>query len=272
MIAVLKQWEFNIYTTLPLILTMLLYLFGVYRLHKRGDKWKTSYIVYFFISLLSLSIALNSFIAVYDDTYLYIHMIQHMLLNMIAPMFFVLSAPMILLLRTLPIKGRKFIVKILHLKIIQILLHPFVASIFLVATTFALYYSSWYEATLNSSFLHNMTHFHMLLIGILWYYPLIGRDPVPFRVKYIFRIIIILITLPFHTILGTSMMSRDRIIAYKYYIEHINERITDTPLYLSLKDDQYMSGALLWISGEFIGILILGFLFRQWIAKERKER
>lgn len=60
----------------------------------------------------------------YDTTLLSVHMIQHMMLSMIAPIFLALGAPVTLALRTLPPRGRKALLAVVHSRVARVLAFP----------------------------------------------------------------------------------------------------------------------------------------------------
>jgi len=76
------------------------------------------------------------------------------------------------------------------------------------AGPWVLYFSGWYDATLRSAALHDLLHVHFIVVGSLFFWPLLGLDPVPGRVIYPFRMMLTFLTLPFHAFLGITIMSR----------------------------------------------------------------
>ena len=111
-------------------------------------------------------------------------MVQHMLLSMVAPVFLALGAPVTLALRTLPLVWRKRLLAVLHSRVSRVSTFPAIAWISFVATPFVLYLSGLYEASLVHPLLHDALHVHFLLVGCLFFWPLLGIDPVPGRVGY----------------------------------------------------------------------------------------
>ena len=51
-----------------------------------------------------------------------------------------------------------------------------------------------------------MMHLHLVLVGSLFFWPIIGIDPIPGRVSYPFRMLLVVLTLPFHAFLGVTIM------------------------------------------------------------------
>ena len=86
-----------------------------------------------------------------------------------------------------------------------------------VISPWALYFSGWYAASLESSFVHEAMHVHLVVVGCLFFWPLLGVDPVPGRVAYPFRMLLVLLTLPFHAFLGVTIMSQTELLGGDWY-------------------------------------------------------
>ena len=169
-----------------------LYLWGVVRLHRRGDHWPVGRTLSFVgVGMGSATLATVSGLAVYDDTLLSVHMVQHMVLAMVVPLAMALGAPITLALRTLPRRPRRWLLAVLHSRVAKVLTFPPLTFTLFVLTPWALYFSGWYPATLHSDYLHEMTHFHMVLIGCLFFWPLMGIDPIPGRISYPARMLLV---------------------------------------------------------------------------------
>ena len=211
--SVFTEWELVSWATLLILVTTGLYLWGVFRLHRRGDHWPVGRTLSFVVvGMGSAVIATVSGLAVYDDTLLSVHMVQHMILAMVVPLAMALGAPITLALRTLPRRPRRWLLVALHSRVAKVLTFPPLTFTLFVITPWALYFSGWYTATLHSDFLHEMTHFHMVLIGCLFFWPLMGIDPIPGRISYPARMLLVVLTLPFHAFMGVTIMAQKRLI------------------------------------------------------------
>lgn len=243
-----------------------LYLYGVSTLTRRGDKWPIGRTVAFVGGGLgTMAVATMSALGTYDDTLISVHMIQHMILSMVTPVFLCLGAPVTLALRVLPLVWRKRLVALLHSRFAKVVSFPLVAGILFVATPFTLYMSGWYQATLENDYLHEITHIHFVLVGSLWFWPLLGIDPVPNRLAHPFRLLAIFATLPFHAILGLTIMQDNDLIAASYYNGQ-QRTWGSSPI-----ADQHAAGGILWGSGDLVGLLVFIVLAVQWAQHSKRE-
>ena len=259
------SWDPFQLLALGLLIAVGLYLWGVSRLVRRGDRWPLHRTLLFLVGGIgSIAFVTLGGVAAYDDVLLSDHMIQHMVLAMLAPICLALGAPVTLALRTLPPKPRHWLVAALHSKIAKVLSFPLVSFGLYVATPFALYFSGIYRFSLEHEWFHDLTHVHFILIGCLFFWPLIGLDPLPGRWPYPARALLMILSTPFHAVLGLTIMESSTLIAGNYY----------PGLHLGWADpvsDQRVAGGILWAGGEIVTVVMLGALVAQWMRSADKE-
>lgn len=259
-------WDFPWEAVLGLLVVGGLYLWGVQRLRKRGDKWPLSRTVSFIVlGLGSIAVATFSFLGVYDTVLFWAHMIQHMLFSMIAPVFLVFGAPATLALRALPKKPRDVFLKVLHSRFAKVLLFPPLATALMVIYPFGLYMTGLYEITLRNDLAHDLLHLFLITMGCLFFFPLLGVDPVPIKMPYPIRILLFFITMPFHAFLGVTIMGSSRLIAEEWYLAF--ERSWG----LSPMKDQEWAGALMWATGDLTMFAAMITIFVQWVKDSNRE-
>lgn len=263
----LTAWTVEPVLLVGIVLVGGLYLYGVHRLRRRGDHWsRWRSFAFCGVGLGSAVIATQSALGGYDTVLLSVHMVQHMILSMLTPLACALGAPVTLALRTLgKTAPRRWLLAVLHSRIAKVLCFPLVGFTVFVLSPWALYFSGWYEATLRSAVLHDLLHLHFVLVGALFFWPLLGLDPVPGRVIYPFRLMLTFLTLPFHAFLGITVMGASRLIAEDWYTS-FGRAWPPSPA-----DDQYLAGGLLWASGDLVGLAFFGVLFVQWVRESQRE-
>jgi putative copper resistance protein D len=263
------QWSL---APLPFVVTIWaggLYLLGVHVLHRRGDRWPVGRTLAHGIGLAAFYAATSSGLAAYDTTLLSVHMVQHMVLSMLVPLALALGAPVTLALRTLPGRPRRWLLAVLHSPVAKVLSFPPLTFLLYVVSPWALYFSGWYDASLHSAYVHEMMHLHLVLVGTLFFWPLMGVDPLPGRVGYPVRMLLTVLTLPFHAFLGVTIMGQERLIGGSWY-----PSLHDGPMGAWLPDpydDQHLAGGILWGSGDLIGLLFFAVLFTQWVRSSMRE-
>jgi len=265
----LTDWSLD---PVPFILTVWAagaYLAGVVVLRQRGDRWPMGRTVAFLAGMGAFALATLSGVAVYDTTLLSVHMVQHLVLSMVVPLLLALGAPVTLALRTLPRRPKRWLLSVLHSRVARVLSFPPLTLMLYIVSPWALYYSGWYRASLESIWVHEAMHVHLVLVGALFFWPLMGIDPVPGRVSHPFRVLLVVLTLPFHAFLGVTIMGQQTLLGGDWY-----PRLSDGPMGGWLPDplaDQHLAGGILWGSGDLIGLVFFAVLFTQWVRSSMRE-
>jgi putative membrane protein len=248
-----------------LVVMAALYLAAVWRLRQRGDRWPVMRTVSFVVlGLGGLASVTMTGVSTYDDTLLSVHMVQHMILSMIAPIFLALGAPVTLALRVLPLRGRRAVLAVVHSRVARVLTFPLVAYALFVATPFALYFTGLYRLTMENELVHELVHVHFVLVGCLFFWPLLGIDPLPGRWPYPARALLMFLSTPFHAVLGLTVMQSATLIGGDYY----------PSLHLGWADpaaDQKLAGGILWAGGELVSVAMLAVLVVQWMRQSERE-
>jgi len=266
--SVLTEWEIEPVLVGFTVVLVGLYVAGVWRLRERGDHWPVGRTIAFVLGGGGLFLfATSSGLAAYDDTLLSVHMVQHMILSMGVPVFGALGAPVTLALRTLPRRGRRVLLAALHSPVAKVLTFAPLTFALYVLSPWALYFSGWYDATLHSAFLHDLMHLHLVVVGTLFFAPILGVDPVPGRLGYPFRMLVVMLTLPFHAFLGVTIMGQDELIGGRWY----PALHASMPWLPDAHADQHLAGGILWASGDLVGLGFFAVLFVQWVRSSMRE-
>jgi cytochrome c oxidase assembly factor CtaG len=266
--AVFTQWGLSPVLFVLLVWACGLYLYGVWRLHDRGDRWPVGRTLAFVVGGMgSFFFATSSGLSTYDTTLLSVHMVQHMVLSMAVPMFCALGAPVTLALRTLPRRPRSWLLAVLHSPVAKVLTFAPLTFLLYVISPWALYFTGWYDATLHHDFLHELMHLHLVLVGALFFTPLIGVDPVPGRVSHPFRLLLLILTLPFHAFLGVTIMSQTDLIGGDWY-PSLHSTLPWLP---DAHADQHLAGGILWGAGDLVAVMLVSVLFVQWVRASMAE-
>jgi cytochrome c oxidase assembly factor CtaG len=265
---VFTEWGID---PVPFIITVWvvgLYLLGVWVLRNRGDAWPIGRTLAFVVGGMgSFTFVTASGIGAYDTTLVSVHMVQHMVLGMVVPLFLALGAPVTLALRTLPKKPRAALLVVLHSRVAKVLTFAPLTLALYVISPWALYFSGWYTATLHSTFQHDAMHLHLVLVGSLFFWPLMGIDPLPGRIGYPARMMVVVLTLPFHAFLGITIMGQSQLLGGSWY-PNLHRTMPWLP---DPHSDQHTAGGILWSSGDLIGLIFFAVLFVQWVRSSMKE-
>jgi putative copper resistance protein D len=230
------------------------YLAATRRISDLGRHWPARRSGPFLAGLLVIAVATQTGLASYDTTYFTAHVVQHLMLGMVAPLLLALGAPVTLALQASRRDTRRRLLTVLHSPPVAVLTHPVTAWALFGGSMFVLYFTDLYAQTLRSPALHELVHAHFVLVGCLFFWPVVGLDPAPHRLPYGGRMVYVLVALPFHTILGAALTSQTTPIAPG----------------LTLSDQQTGAG-ILWTAGELLGLLAMLVVLVRWMAAEERE-
>ncbi|PVZ08301.1 putative copper resistance protein D [Actinomycetospora cinnamomea] len=250
-----------------------LYLAGVRRLRRRGDAWPAGRTVAWLAGCLALLVATSSGIGRHAPVMFSVHMGQHMILNMLVPILLVLGGPATLLLRGLPPAGtgappgpREWVLAAVHSPVARVLTQPLVALALFVGSFYVLYFSGLFDVALESHWAHLAMNVHFLLVGLLFFWPIVGIDPSPRQLPPIGRLGLLFVAIPLHAFFGIAVMSSETVIGASFYQQ------LELP-WVDRLADQTTGGGLAWASGEVPMLVVLIALLVQWSrADERTAR
>ena len=176
-----------------------------------------------------------------------------------------MGAPITLLLRNLGGLGRRRVMRVLHSWPVRVLTFAPLGAALMIANPYLLYMTDLYEVSLANPWVHAWVHVHFVVTGCIYYWPLIGVDPMPNRLPHFLRIFLIFITMPFHAFLGVIIMGSPQLIAEDWYLA-FNRAWPPSPL-----DDQNIAGGIMWGAGDVISLIILSVFFVQWFQHSQRE-
>ncbi|MDQ1620104.1 MAG: hypothetical protein QOE19_2673 [Actinomycetota bacterium] len=255
-----------------LVLAAALYAAGVLALRRRGDSWPVGRTISWGAGLAVFAWASVGGLGLYSHVLFSAHMVAHMLLSMVAPIGLVLGAPITLALRALPgprtpgeLGPRQLLQAALHSRVANLVTHPLLALVLFVGSLYALYFTPLFPALMANHLGHVAMEFHFLAIGFLFFWVLVGVDPVPRRLPPIARVGLLFAAMPFHAFFSIALMSASTVLANDYYSG------LDRPYRIDLLADQGLGGGIGWAMGELPIILVLGAVFVQWTRADRRE-
>ena len=266
------DWRFNLLLGSAAVVLAAVYLLGVRRLRRRGDTWGPGRTTAWLAGCAGLLVATSSGLGRYGPAMFSAHMAQHMILGMLVPILLVLGAPVTLALRALPPAGRtgppgprEWLLAGLHSPLARWLTHPLVTLPLFVGSYYALYFSGLFPAALPEHWAHQLMNVHFLVVGLLFFWPLIGVDPAPRRLPPAARLGIVFASVPFHAFFGVAVMSANAVIGGEYYRSLALPWVPDPLL------DQKLAGGLAWASGEAPLLIVVVALAIQWSRQDERS-
>ncbi|MFD7965443.1 cytochrome c oxidase assembly protein [Streptomyces zaomyceticus] len=247
-----------------------LYGWGVARLRRRGDAWPVSRTVSFTIGVLTIALVMCTKLNDYGMVMFSVHMVQHMVISMLSPILLLLGAPMTLALRALPVAGRgstgprELLLKLLHSRYMKVITHPGFTIPMFIASLYALYFTPLFDVLMGSKPGHIGMMVHFLMVGIVFFWPIMGVDPGPHRPGYVMRMLELFAGMPFHAFFGIALMMASEPMVKAY---------ANPPASLGIDalTDQNAAGGIAWAFSEIPSVLVLIALVYQWYHSEQRQ-
>jgi putative copper resistance protein D len=271
--TILLDWRPDSVVLVVAALAAGLYIAGVRRLGRAWVRWPLGRTVAWLGGVLVAVFVLCGGLSTYGSALFSAHMVQHMVLTMLVPILLALGGPVTLALRALPAARRgeprgvrEWILAVIHSTPVRVLTHPLVALTLYVITLYAFYYSPLFELSLRSHTAHLLMHAHFVAVGSLYFWPIVGIDPLPRRLPHFGRMLLLFASMPFHAFFGVVMMTSDTLFAGDWF------RDLALP-WVDRLADQRVGGGIAWAFGEIPAVFVLAALFVQWYrADERQAR
>ncbi|MFJ2932323.1 cytochrome c oxidase assembly protein [Streptomyces sp. NPDC087219] len=247
-----------------------LYGWGVARLRRRGDAWPVSRTVFFTVGVLTIALVMCTKLNDYGMVMFSVHMVQHMVISMLSPILLLLGAPVTLALRALPVAGRgstgprELLLKLLHSRYMKVITHPGFTIPMFIASLYALYFTPLFDFLMGSKTGHIGMMVHFLMVGVVFFWPIMGVDPGPHRPGYVMRMLELFAGMPFHAFFGIALMmaSEPMVKAYEN---------PPASLGIDALTDQNAAGGIAWAFSEIPSVLVLIALVYQWYHSEQRQ-
>jgi putative copper resistance protein D len=259
---VFSRWEFGPVVTVLTVAFAVAYLAGARRVARRHPArpwpvWRTGM---FLGGLAVIVLATESGIGVYDDTLFWVHMIQHLMLIMIAPAMLVVGQPVTLLMHASRNPVHTWVKRMVRSRAATWLTSPGFVITAYTATIAGTHLTGFMSVVMSSTAVHDAEHALYLVVGYLFFLPLLGREPIRWRISYPARIFVLFLTMPVDTFTGL-------ILGYSTTpVSGMGPRPAWAPGALA---DLHSGGAVMWIGGDGIMFAFMMVVFLAWSRDSR---
>ncbi|MGH2385506.1 MAG: cytochrome c oxidase assembly protein [Candidatus Limnocylindria bacterium] len=264
--GVLLQWTFDPLALLGLVVTAAVYLWAVRRVNATHPaNLQPAYRSWLFLGgLAAIGVALVSPIEAYEGVLFSVHMVQHMLLELVAAPLLLAGAPITLALRAARPSARKRLLSMLQSRIVHVISFPVVAWVLFAAVNWGWHFSVLYDDALENVALHYVQHATFLGAALLFWWPVIGADPSPWRLPHPVRLLYLFLAMPQNSFLGVALMSASTVL-YPHYVTNMRD------WGMSPVDDQALGGVIMWVVGDVAFLAGMMIVVVLWMRHEDRR-
>ncbi len=255
------EWSFRPITTVFLVVAAGLYIWGVVRVDLRhpAGRWPVSRTLSFFAGLGVIAVSLMSAIDRYGTTFFWIHMFQHLLLIMVAPALLVWGRPLILSLHATRNPWHTRIKRVLRSGPVTLVTQPLVSIAFYIVVVVGTHLTSFNEVVITHRGAAVVEEFAYLLAGYIYLLSGFGEEPIRWRLSRPSKIVVLVLSMSIDTFTGITLLMTTRAPWPGYAQQHHTwgpDPVTDV----------HYGGAVMWIGGDSIMILLVIAALVPWVA------
>ena len=264
-------WKIDLLWLVIAVAAIGVYLFGVVRLRRRGDKWsnlRTASLVGGWLFLIYITCGAPN---VYEQYLFSVHMTSHMMLTMGVPLLLVPGAPVTLLVRAAAKRKddsrglREWALWAVHTKWAQLVSNPIFAAVNFAASLVVFYFTPIFAWATREHIGHEWMIIHFVITGYLFIQALVGIDPGPRQLPHTIRLMLLIGTLAFHAFFGLSLMTGSGLLLADWYGAMGRTWGVDPVA------DQQNGGAIAWGIGEFPSAILTLIVCVQWFNSGTRE-
>ena len=261
--AVFEQWQFAPVVTALTAVLAALYLWGTWRVHQRhpARPWPWWRAAFFFAGLAVVVLATEGGIGAYDDVLFYDHMIQHLLLIMVAPPLLVAGQPVTLLLHASRNPLHTWTKRVIRSRVVSFLTWPPFTLVAYTAVIVSTHLTGLVTLTITHPLLHDTEHAVYLIVGYLFFLPIIGSEPIRWRLSYPIRFLMLAVTMPVDTFTGLILSMQNSPL-----------KATDGPAppgSPSPLQDVHWAGSIMWVGGDALMFALMMLVYLMWARADQ---
>ena len=261
--AVLEQWQFAPVVTALTAILAALYLWGTWRVGRRhpARPWRWWRTAFFFAGLAVIVLATESGIGAYDDVLFWDHMVQHLMLIMVAPPLLVAGQPVTLLLHASRNPLHTWTKRVIRSRVVTFLTWPPFTLVAYAAVIVSTHLTGLITTTITHPVVHDAEHAVYLVVGYLFFLPIVGSEPIRWRLSYPIRFLMLAVAMPVDTFTGLILSMQGTPL-----------RATDGPAPPGSPNplqDIHWAGAIMWVAGDALMFGLMMLVFLMWARADR---
>jgi len=262
--AIFTQWQSAPVVTASVVVAAGLYLWGVLRVARRHPvrpwpMWRTCM---FFGGLAIVVLALQSGIGRYDDVLFWDHMIQHLMLVMAAPPLLIFGQPITLLMHASRNPLHTWVKRAVRSKVASFLTWPVFGFAAYAVAIMVAHLTGLANLIARNQVAHDSEHVGFLVVGYLFFLPIIGSEPIRWRLSYPVRLVLLFLVMPVDTFTGLVLSGASANAPGL-------PPGPRPPWAGSAVGDLHAGGSVMWVGGDGIMFLLMMVVFLLWATDTR---
>ena len=147
---------------------------------------------------------------------------------------------------------------------LRVVSFPVVTWLVFAAVMWASHFSALFDLALDNEAAHVFEHGLFLGAALLFWWPVVGADPSPWRLPHPARIAYLFLGMPQSSFLGLAIFSAPGVL-YPHYLGLVR-LWGPPPLY-----DQQLAGGIMWAGGDLLFLIAMILALWVWLRAEERE-
>lgn len=262
--AVFTQWQAAPVVSVAVAIAAALYLWGVVRVRRRhpARPWPAWRTAMFLGGLAVIVMALQSGIGSYDDVLFWDHMVQHLMLVMVAPPLLIFGQPITLLLHASRNPLHTWVKRVLRSPVVSFLTWPVFGFAAYAGAIVIGHLTAVANLMVSNQTAHAAEHVVFLVVGYLFFLPILASEPIRWRLSYPARLILLFLVMPVDTFTGLVLSYGNR--GTPGLPPGPRPSWAGTAV-----SDLHAGGAAMWVGGDAIMFALMMVVFVLWSTDAR---
>ena len=258
-------WSWSATISLAVLASVIAYVIATRRWSSlTGAAWSKKRTAAFFVASGLVILATQSVVGVYDMVLFSAHMVQHLLLVMIAAGCYAMSAPLELTQGTLPGAPGRLFGRMVDSKVGEVIGHPIFGFVTYAVFITIVHLTSLFNQMLLHMWVHRAEQVGFLLIGYLFWRPVVGIEPSRHPLMPGLRMVYLALAVPVDTFVGLALVMAGHV----QFNAYSSMGRTWGP---SIITDIKTGGAIMWIGGDFLMLLAMIPVAFLWMRDEESK-
>ena len=253
---VLTSWTLDVPALVLVLVLASTYLLGARSVAQAQGQWPRGRTAAFLGGLAVLLLTTMWFLGVYAHVLAWTYAAQMALLLTLVPVLLALGHPV-----GLAVRVRPGVVEATGSRAIRALTFPLVGIALVTGLPFAIWFTSWYAASLEHTWAFALAHLALLLVGFAFFWPLLAPDT-DRRLPWAAAVAVVFVESVLDAVPGIVLWLRSTLLAPEYWLT-LNRPWGRSPL-----ADQKLGGLVYWGIGEIVGLPILLVTVVGWMRAD----
>jgi cytochrome c oxidase assembly factor CtaG len=183
--------------------------------------------------------------------------VQHLMLIMVAPPLLIFGQPITLLMHASRNPLHTWAKRILRSRVASFLTWPVFGCVAYAVAVMWAHLTNFANLVQTNELAHNAEHVLFLVVGYLFFLPILGREPIRWRLSYPVRFVILVLVMPVDTFTGLMLG----------YGSAGTPGVPSGPQPLwapAPVSDLHTGGAVMWIGGDAIMFGLMMLVYMMW--------